>query len=108
ERRARDGLRRAEVMQQGPLARRPDTHDLVERIAADVALALGPVGADGEAVRLVAQALDEMERRIARRQAEGLAAGDDEGLAPGIAVRPLGDADERHVRDAELGEHLAR
>ena len=40
----------------------------------DLALALGAVGADGEAVRLVAQALDEIERRIARRQLEGVAA----------------------------------
>jgi hypothetical protein len=36
----------------------------------NLALALGPVRADGEAMRLVAQALDEIERRIARRQLE--------------------------------------
>ena len=30
-----------------------------------------------------------------------------EMLAAGIAVRPLGDADQRHILDAQIGEHLA-
>ena len=34
-----------------------------------------------------------------------VAAGHVEGLAAGVAVRPLGDADERQVGDAEFGEH---
>ena len=66
------------------------------------------VRADGEAVRLVAEALDEVEHRVARRQHERLAAGHVEGLAAGVAVRPLGDADERQVGDAEFGEHCRR
>ena len=65
-----------------------------------------PVRADGEAVRLVAQPLHEIEHRVARLQHERLAAGHEEGLAAGVAVRPLGDADERQVGDAELGERL--
>ena len=63
------------------------------------------VRADGEAVGLVAQALDEIEHRVARLEHERLAAGPVERLAAGVAVRPLGDADERQVGDAELGEH---
>ena len=35
-------------------------------------------------------------------------AGHEEPLAAGIAVRTLGDRHQRHVVDAELGEHLAR
>ena len=49
------------------------------------------VRADGEAVRLVAQALDEIEHRVAVRQHERLAAGHEEFLAAGVAVAALGD-----------------
>ena len=28
-------------------------------------------------------------------------------LAAGVAVRPFGDADQLHVLDAQIGEHLA-
>ena len=47
--------------------------------------------ADGEAMRLVAQALDEIKRGIARRQPERLAPRDEKHLASGVAVGPLGD-----------------
>ena len=66
------------------------------------------MGADGEAVRLVAQALQEIEHGISRLEAEGLAPRHEEALAPGVAVRPLGDADQRHIVDAEFGEDLQR
>ena len=82
-------------MQQRALAARPDAGDLVERIAHHLLLAPRPVRADGEAMRLVAQALDEIEHRIAHRQAEGLAAAHEEALAAGLAVLALGDADGR-------------
>ena len=62
----------------------------------------------GEAVRLVAQALDEEQRRVARRQLERLAPLDEEGLAPGVAVGALGDRDEPDALDAERADHLAR
>ena len=39
---------------------------------------------------------------------ERLAARDEERLAPGVAVGPLGDRGERDALDAELGEHLPR
>ena len=64
--------------------------------------------ADGETMRLVAQPLDEEQRRIARAELEGRASGDEEGLAPGVAVGPLGDRGQRDALDAEFGEHLPR
>ena len=70
ERRALDGLDGAEMVQQRALAGRPDAGDLVERVLDHLALAPGPMAADGEAVGLVAQALHEVERRIAGRQLE--------------------------------------
>ena len=86
----------------------PDARDLVERAFDELLLAPRAVGSDGEAVRLVAQALDEEQRRIARRKLERLAALDEEGLAPGVAVGALGDRGEPHALDAERGQHLAR
>ena len=94
---ALDRLDGAEVVQERALAGRADAGDLVERVLHHLALALRPVRADGEAVRLVAQALDEVERRVARRQLERRLARLEEGLPAGVAVAALGDADDRHV-----------
>src|SRR4051794_15035948 len=63
---AADRFHGAEMVQQGALAVRADARDLVERALRHLALALRPVGADRETVRLVAQPLDEIERRVAR------------------------------------------
>ncbi len=65
------------------------------------------VRADREAVRLVAQPLHEIQHGVARLQLERLARGHEEGLAAGIALRPLGDGDDGNVGDAERGERLA-
>ena len=64
--------------------------------------AAGAVGADRETVRLVAQPLQEVEDRVARIERERRPAGHEEALAAGVAVRPLGDADDRNIGDAEL------
>ena len=58
-------------------------------------------------MRLVAQALDEIEHRIARRQPERRAVRHEEGLAAGIAVRPLGDGHERNVAETERRQRVA-
>src|SRR5204862_6667442 len=106
---AGDGFGGAEMLEQRALARRADAGDLVERVGADGLAALGAVGTDGEAVGLVAQALDEIEHGIARLEQQRLvAAWEMEMLAAGIAVGPLGDADERDVGDAEGLQQLAR
>jgi hypothetical protein len=43
----------------------------------------------------------------ARLELDRLALRHEQGLAAGVAVRPLGDAEQRHLVDAELGEDLA-
>src|SRR6516165_10505090 len=104
---ALDRFQSAEVMQQCALARRPDTGNLLQPGLAQI---LGPprtVRADGEAMGLIAQPLDEIEHRIARRQLERVAAGKKEGFAASVAVRPLADGNQRHI-GAELLQHLAR
>src|SRR5690606_35028296 len=66
----------------------------------DVVLALLPLETDREAVRLVADALDEEERLAVARQ-------DDRERLPGQPhlFESLGDAGDRDVADAELAQH---
>src|SRR5579871_5645100 len=65
---------RAEMLQQGLLAARADAGDLVQRIDADRLAALLAMAAYGEAVRLVAQALQVVEHRALGIEAERLPA----------------------------------
>src|ERR1051326_1945172 len=81
---ARGGRGRAKGVQRRPLAGWPDAGDLLEAALAQIALAPGAVRADGETVRLVAQPLDEIQHRIARRQLERVAPGNEEGFAAGV------------------------
>src|SRR5882762_121973 len=105
---ARNASRRAEMVEQGLLAPGADPGDVVEQRMADALAALGPVRADGETVRLIAQALQEIEDRIARIEAERRPARQEEALAPGVAVGALGDRRDRDIGDAELAEYLLR
>src|SRR5260221_4023986 len=107
-RRALDRLERAEMVEQGAFGGRADAGDLLQPRLADVAAAPDAVRADREAMRLVAQPLDEIERRIARLELERLASGQEEGLHPGVAVRAFGHRDERNVDDAERRQRLLR
>src|SRR6187455_538417 len=107
-RRPLDRLQGAEVAEQRAFAHRADAGDLLQAGLADVLLALLAVRADGEAMRLVAQPLHEIEHRVARLELDRLASRNEEGLAPGIALRPLGNADQRHAADAEFGERFTR
>src|SRR5260370_37500320 len=97
DRGALDGFERAEVMQQRAFARRPDAGDLLQAGLAHIARPARPVRTDGETMGLIAQPLDEIEHRVARRQLERVAAREEEGFAAGVAVRPLSDGDQRHL-----------
>src|SRR5215471_13669761 len=108
ERGALDLPQRSEMAQQGALAGRADAGNLLQSGLADVAPAAGAVRADREAMRLVAQSLHEIEHRVAQRQFEARPAGRMEGFATGVAVRTLGDGDERQVGEAERGQRLVR
>jgi hypothetical protein len=94
---ALDRLHGAEVVKERALARRADAGNLIERVSDQFALALGAVRPDREAMRLVPQALDEVERRVARRQPEGRLSGLEEGFPARRRGRALCDADERDV-----------
>src|SRR5690242_21827283 len=96
------------MAQQRVLALGADTRDFVERRPPDRLDALGAMRADGEAMRLVAQSLQEVQYRIPRLQRERWPAGHEEPLAAGVAVGTLGDRDEREIRDTEFREDLLR
>src|SRR5918999_3245174 len=61
----------AEMAQQSTLAPGADARHPIERRAADRLAALRPVAGDREAMRLVPQALEKIENRVARVQLEG-------------------------------------
>ena len=76
---------RAEVHQQRPLAVWADAGDLVERRGRQALRPLGPVGTDGEAVRLVAKPLDVEEQGRIRRERDLAAARQVMDFRPGDA-----------------------
>ena len=88
------------------LSPRSDAADFIERILDHLLLAPRAVRTDGETVRFVAQALDEIKNRIARRQRKVAARIGKEALASSIAVDTLGNADRGYaITDAEFIEN---
>src|SRR3954464_13024116 len=99
----------AEVLDQRLAALCPDAGNLVQHGGRALLAAAGAVADDGEAVRLVADRLDEMqpggrggELQAARPRL------DDQLLQPGLALRAFRHADHAHLVKAEVGEHRAR
>src|SRR5262245_41046593 len=86
-----DRLQGSEMMQQRALAGRTDAGNLLQSGLADVPSPPHAMGADRKTMRLVAQALDEIEHGVARLELERLPARQNQGLHPGIPLRPLGD-----------------
>src|SRR6185312_5461933 len=85
-------------------ARGPDSRNFLQASLADVLLAPGAMRANGETMRLVAQSLDEIEQGVARWQLERIFSRHEKGFPSGIAIRTLGNSDQRHVSDAHGGE----
>src|SRR5215831_6697275 len=101
QRGALDRLEGPEMVEQRALAGRADAGDFLQPRLADIAPAPDAVRSDREAMRLVAQPLDEIEHRIARLELERLPPGLEEGLHPRVPIRAFGDRKERHIDDAE-------
>src|ERR1041384_4189510 len=83
-----DGFHSAKMAKQGAFARGPDPRDFLKSGFADAFLAPNTMRADGEPVGLVAQPLDEIQRRIARRHLEGRLSGQEKCFASCIAIGP--------------------
>ena len=93
------------MLQQRALARRPDALNLVERRGLHRLLAPRAMGADGKAMRLVAELLDAIKHGVARLEQQRLAPLQIDALAPGVAVGTLGYRRELDLGEPELVEH---
>src|ERR1051325_1790665 len=109
DRRRLHAAQAAEVLDQRLPALRADARDLVQHRGGARLAAARAVPDHGEAVRLIADRLDEMQPGVRGRelQASRLRL-DDELLHPGLALRALGDPDHAYLVQAEVGEHAAR
>ena len=101
---ARHRLGGTEMCQKGAFARLSDARNIIQRRCTDGFGPLGAVGTNGKTVRLVPEALDEIEHRIVMPERHRSLAGAVEFFLAGIAILALGDTDEGHIRDAEFGK----
>ena len=96
-------LGRAEVLEQRAAPGRADTFDLVEHRLARRRVAALPVERDREAVRLVADPLQQLQPGRVIRQQDRLRPAGNEDL-----LDPLGERDHRHPRQVELAHRGQR
>src|SRR5437588_9909231 len=109
DRRGLHAAQAAEMLDQRLAALGADAGNLVQHRGRALFAPPRPVANDGEAVRLVADRLDEMQRRMRRRELQTARVRlDDQLLQSGLALRPLCHADEAYLMQAEIGEHGTR
>ena len=94
------------MLQQGAFPRGADAWHIIKRGGANGFGAFGAVRTDGETVRLVAQALDEIQYGIGARQGENPLAGAIEFFFASVTIFALGNPDEGNVGDAQFGHNL--
>src|SRR3954451_1397676 len=104
-RRPLDRLERSKMLEQRPLAGRPNPRNFAQARFTDVAPPATAVRADRKAMRLVTQPFDEIENRVARFEHERLAAGNKKSLTTCIAIRPFGNGGKWHVDNSKRFEH---
>src|SRR5215472_9407617 len=97
---ARHRSRRTEMVQQRALAPDADAGNLVQWRATERLGSLRAVRPDREPVGLVTQPLQEIKDRVARIERERRPLRPKKPLAPGVAVRSLGDRHDRYAGDA--------
>src|SRR5262249_36081510 len=105
--RAHDALQAAEAGEKLLAPLRADSRDALERRRGAALRAPRAVPGDGEAVRLVADVLDQVQAWVVGSEPHGAVA-DPQLLQAGLALRALRDADQRDVREPDLGERAAR
>src|SRR4051812_15251792 len=98
----------AEVLDQRLAALRADAGNLVQHGSRALFAAASAVADDGEAMRLVADRLDEVQRRVRRRELQGARVRlDDQLFQPGLALGTFGHAHHTQLVQAEVGEYRA-
>src|SRR5579871_3184152 len=104
--RTQDSLQSSELAQQRSALDWPQPRNALEYRLAVALGSLASVTGDSEAMRLIAHALDEMQRAGVRWQDERrIAVRQEELLLAGPSIGALGDPDERDARYTELLEH---
>src|SRR5437660_12580826 len=84
-----------------------DAADLLQRRSRARLAAPGAMALDGEAVRLVANPLQQVQPRMVRGQRErSIAVGKNNLLQPGLALGTLGDSDELGCVQSLLGQYV--
>src|SRR5206468_8424720 len=100
-------LQAAEMREQRMAALGPDAADLLQRRGRSRLAAPGAMALDGEAVRLVANPLQQVQPRMVRRQRErSIAIGKNDLLQPGLALGTLGDAEELRCVQSLFGQYV--
>src|SRR3989449_6329625 len=105
--RADHALQPAEPRQQLPAALDADPGDALQGGSRAAPGAARAVAGDGEAVRLVADPLYQVQARVVGRKPHRALA-DPQLLQARLSLRPLGDADQRDVGEAGLRQRLFR
>src|SRR5713101_7798624 len=105
--RAHDALQAAEPHEQLLAAFGADPRNALQRRSGAPLGASRPVPGDGEAVRFIANPLDQMQPGVVGGKRHHALA-DPQLLEPGLSLRALGDAYERNVGEADLGERFSR
>src|SRR5580765_805860 len=97
------------MREQRGAALRPYPADFLEPALLARFLATLAMSGDGEAVRFVAHALDQMQRSGFGPGPQGFAiVAANQGLVPGTALGALGDADDEHTAHAKIGQYFER
>ena len=97
---------RADSMQEVRACAGTNAGNLIQRIAAQIFLALCPMSANREPVRLVAQPLQIIQNRRICRQHEIIRPVPEETLATGIPIGAFGNANQRNIVKAKLRKHI--
>src|SRR6266705_3200439 len=101
--RAHDALQAAETREQLLAAFGADPRNALQRRSGAPLGASRPVPGDGEAVRFIANPLDQMQPGVVGGKRHHALA-DPQLLEPGLSLRALGDAYERNVGESDLRE----
>src|SRR5438552_8897606 len=105
--RAHAALQAAEPREQLLAAFGADPRNALQRRSGAPLGASRPVPGDGEAVRFIANPLDQMQSGVVGGKRHHALA-DPQLLEPGLSLRALGDAYERNVGESDLGERFSR
>src|SRR3954469_13033626 len=109
DRRRLHAAQATEVLDQRLAALGADAGNLVQHRGRARLAPASAMADDGEAVRLVADRLDEVQSRVRRRELQAARIRlDDQLFQAGLALRALGDAHHADLMQAEIGEHRPR